>query len=112
MKWQYNPEQLDFGTYAYKRKNTDTPSMVEVSILSGIPTDTRGWWLGPLNTAGLDMQKLTCVCGNCQCWTRKGKSLYGFCHRYPPVDNNWSVSHELERCWEFIPAKIEETEDG
>ena len=45
MKWQHNPTIVEFGTYAYKRKNTDTPSILEVSIMTGIPTDTRGWYL-------------------------------------------------------------------
>jgi len=98
-----NPEALDYGYYIYKRKNTDKPSILEIDINSGIPIDTKGWWLGPLETKKLDTQTLPCLCKNCKCWIRRGKSAYGICRKHPPNDNNWSAPIETEVCWEFVP---------
>ena len=105
MKWQHNPESIEFGMYAYKQKNTETPTIVNVSIETGIPTDTRGWWLGPLRTETVEMDLMACVCSNCKCWMRKGNSPHGNCTRFPPVDNNWSRSQETHSCFEFIPKE-------
>ena len=107
MKWQRNPESIDFGSYAYKRKNTDPPVILTLDITTGIPTDTRGWWLGPLETAtSSDVETIPCVCLNCKCWNRKGKSTRGNCHKHPPVDNNWSSTLETDFCWEFMPKQL------
>jgi len=103
MKWQRNPDTIEFGIYAYKKKNTDIPVLVNIDIESGIPTDYQGWWLGPLELPTKTDNTLPCICMNCRCWIRLGKSAYGTCHRHPPIDNNWSRPKDTKFCFEFLP---------
>jgi len=104
MKWQRNPKSIDFGIYAYKKKNTDDPVIINVSITTGIPAHTRGWWLGPMEGL-IEIEGVACMCGNCAAWQRRGKSIYGTCHKHPPIDNNWSSPQETEQCFEFLPKE-------